>query len=180
MKILVYAARRWHISTLRMLKQVVGLIPSIEVEVLMCPRLTHETFPYEKLAEADLIYFRLHGLENQPFLYGQGHRGGWQTGFALALFEAEGVTLKPNCRVFFEGCYNSLSGIPDAFAQAGAGDVIAADTETYNKRLGIGPAGSVGIQAIQAWIEGGDAIQAVEVENAKQAKWEMNFRRHRR
>lgn len=180
MRILVYTAKRWQISTSRMLRQVTKLVPFVEAEVLTCPGLTHETFPYHKLAEADLIYFRLHGMGGQSYLYGQGHRGGWQTAFALALYDADLLALKPNCKVFFEGCYNSLTGIPDAFVRTGAGDVIASDTETDNRRISIGPAGSVGLQAVQAWLEGTDAMEAVRAENEKQAKWTMNFRRHRK
>jgi hypothetical protein len=178
MEILVYTAQRWQVSTWRMFSLMTEMFPYIEANVLTCPNLTHETFPYERLAQADIVYFRLHGMADQPFLYGQGIIGGWQTAFSNEIFSASGVEMRGQATVFMEGCFNALTGAPDAFIQAGANEVIAANTQTWNGTLRPGPAAKIGMKAIEAWMSGRSAANDVQLAAVQERKYRMSFARY--
>lgn len=181
--VLVYTAQRWRVSTWRMFRLAQKMFHDMNVEVLTCPKLTHETFPYERLAQADIVYFRLHGLDGQPFLYGEGFVRGTHVAFSNAIFDASHVWMKPNSKVFLEGCFNALTGAPEVFLQAGADEVIAASSKTWNGKFKPGPAAKLGLEALQAWIGSGEnAIKRVRSSNIKDIprKYRMKFARYGR
>lgn len=119
------------------------------VELLVAPPHGVGSFPYRKLAQADIIYFRLHGKVGQSYMYD----GSFHTAFSLRRFEESGVRLRAGL-VFIENCQGGLTPFPQAFRKAGAAIVVAAVTETQNYRRRIGPAGRIGIATFSKWLRG--------------------------
>lgn len=151
MRLLAYTSLWWRVSTRRMLR---GLrFFSIGYEVLTAPPFTDETFPYSKMAdgEFDLLYIRLHGLENQPYLYGGANRGDLETAFDKERIEGDLSNLK---LVFLEGCYGAKTGIPEKMREHGAGIVIASLEPTMNSSFFVGAAGQVGKSVLRAFAKG--------------------------
>lgn len=90
--------------------------------------------------KAKLVYIRLHGIDGQPFLYGDP---GWDTALtAEQVAEAD----FDGCHIFLEGCNGNE--MADAFLAAGALSVTGNNLSTYGRRWHIGPSSKVGA----AWI----------------------------
>jgi len=172
MKVLVYTARRWLVSSRRLFRMV-----GIDAVELTSPPLFTTTFPYTSLTDYDVVYFRLHGLPDQPYLYGASFLRRWgQTALSLADLKASGVSFQLSpLRVFFEGCYAVQTGIPQAFVELGAREVYAANTNTKNSPLRVGPAGRVGLAVMRAWMRNEDAGRALRVALSDEASTRMRF-----
>ncbi len=130
MEIKAYSARAWRIST----RRTTGVWP------ITSPPLSPIDRPLDKLLEAEVIYIRLHGLGDQPYLYGD-------PGLPTAL-SAEQVrrTELAGQAIFLEGCY--IAQIADAFMAAGAKTVVGNRGITWGRRFFLGPAQIVG----RAWL----------------------------
>jgi len=166
MRILVYAAGRWLVSTRRLMQAAEKLLPGLDVDVLTCPPLTAKTFPYERLAEVDVVYFRLHGMPDQPYMYGASFLRPWgETAFSLREFQSKRIMLD-GVKVFFEGCFATQTGIPAAMVEAGA-TVVASTTATKNSPLRIGPAGQIGLAVLKAWLDNQDVSEDVLVSQSE-------------
>lgn len=179
MRILVYTAKRWVVSTRRLFRGLQKLMPKLEVDLVTSPPLTGATFDYCLLEQADIVYLRLHGIAEQPYLYGQGHRGAWLTALSLECFKRSKLSLPGNL-IFFEGCFAGQTGIPDALLAAGAREIVVSDGETFNRRIRVGPAGKVGEVALLAWMTKRNVEEAVKREIEVQSKYPMRFRVMRR
>lgn len=129
MKLAAYCCRSWLVSTWL----AAGARP------LTCPPLTADSVQPVQF-QAAVLYIRLHGLPDQPFLYGDG----WQT--ALAATWVAGLKL-PASLVFLEGCYGGQ--IAEAFLAGGARAVVGNEQPTYGRRIRLGPAQQIG----RAWLQ---------------------------
>lgn len=118
--------------------------------------MTVETLDTAQLVDR-MVYIRLHGLPDQPYLYGDN----WQT--ALSADQVRSVKL-PGSLVFLEGCYGALCA--DAFIQAGALAVVGSDTQTYGKRLFLGPSSKIGQTWLEAINKGHTVDKALELAQA--------------
>lgn len=127
-EIVALTCRSWRLST----RLATGVWP------LTCPPLTAEAIQPAQL-HAPLLYIRLHGLPDQPFLYGDG----WQT--ALAATWVAALKL-PASLVFLEGCYGAQ--LAEAFMAGGARAVVGNNQPTFGRRLRLGPAQQIG----RAWL----------------------------
>lgn len=145
-------ARRWIASHMKLLRGLYS--PWTSVMSLTSPPVTADSFPYREMCAADVIYLRLHGMENQPYLYGSGASGMWETAFSLEkfVFAPEGIVLEKKPLVFMEGCFGATTGIPEVFVKAGASVVIAAKGETQNRTVSIGQAGKIGLRVVSAYL----------------------------
>lgn len=144
MKTLVYCYRSGWINN------AMGLLQAgILTRPLTCPPLTAESFPYERLGEADLIYIALHGTPKAHTLYGDDGRP------ALMV---EGVLVGPelHASVVLEGCYGAKTAFPRAFMERGARMVVASGARTFDRRVGLGSAGRAGRDIVQALACGGE------------------------
>lgn len=133
-----------------MINNALGLLQAgIVAWPLTCPPLTAETFPYERLAEVDLIYIALHGTPKAHTLYGDDGRP------ALLV---EGVLTGPelHANVVLEGCYGAKTAFPRAFMERGARMVVASGIQTFDRRIGLGSAGRAGRDIVQALVSGRD------------------------
>ena len=146
---LLYCARSWRVSATLTLAAAGRL-----ARPLTCPPLTEETFPYERLAVARLAYVRLHGLPQQPYLYGDD----WLT--AMSARRLRGGPRLQGTVVILEGCFGA--GMAEVFVEMGAAAVVANDGETVNRTLRLGPAGWFGRDVVKA-LDGGACVgRAVE------------------
>ncbi|MHC4088672.1 MAG: hypothetical protein ACYSVY_00060 [Planctomycetota bacterium] len=153
MKILAYTGQRWRVSTLRMLRAT-----GADFDLLTCPPLSDREFPYRTLPDYDVLYLRLHGLPGQSSLYGSSWRRRWgSNALSVSRFVQSGVAFDRPIRVFFEGCYAAQMRLPALFLEAGAREVVASPTETYNNTIRVGPAGRIGLAVVRAWLRGEDA-----------------------
>ncbi|RJX17535.1 MAG: hypothetical protein C4575_12900 [Desulforudis sp.] len=118
---------------------------------LTCPPVTAENFDTNRLVER-LIYIRLHGIPDQPYLYGDN----WLT--ALSADQVRSVRL-PSSLVFLEGCYGAL--FAQAFIDAGALAVAGSSEQTIGKRLAIGPSSTVGQRWLWSVLRGKSAGEAL-------------------
>lgn len=139
MKALIYCYRSGWVNN------VLGLVMAgIVARPLTCPPLTAETFPYEQLAEVDLIYIALHGVPRARVLCGDEQIP------ALAL---EGVQDGPRLDrmpvVILEGCYQAETAFPAAFLAKGARAVFASPQRTFDRRWGLGTAGKAGLGIVR-------------------------------
>lgn len=91
-----------------------------------------------QLLSADVVYIRLHGMENQGYLYSDP---GKYT--ALKADQVQGrIDLFENSLIFLEGCEGvELSA---AFMSAGARAVIGSSETTYGRRWKLGPSSIIG------------------------------------
>ena len=141
MELAAYCARSWWISTWR----TTGKRP------ITCPELTAETLDIDNLI-APIVYLRLHGMPDQPFLYGDS----WQT--ALAAHQVKGADFSGSL-VFLEGCYGDTMG--QAFLAAGARAVVGSTGTTYGRRWRLGPSSIVGrawLKMVRRGFKAGDAL----------------------
>jgi len=118
-------------------------LAGIVARPLTCPPLTAETFPYERLAEADLIYIALHGSPRARVL-----RGDEQIP-ALALERVQDAPRIAGAIVILEGCYQAETLFPQAFLARGARAVFASPERTFDRRLGLGAAGKAGLEIVR-------------------------------
>lgn len=138
MKTLVYCYRSGWINN------AVGLLQAgILTRPLTCPPLTAESFPYERLGEADLIYIALHGTPRARVL-----RGDEQIP-ALALERVQDGPRLDGAIVILEGCYQAETLFPQAFLARGARAVFANPEQTFDRRLGLGAAGKAGLEIVR-------------------------------
>lgn len=176
-----YCARRWAVSTRLLVLSLRGYVLSRDLmgcdvegfsaELFTAPPLTLAGFPYRKWAEADVLYIRLHGVVNQPFLYD----GNWQTTLSLSGLQQSGLSFTRPTKVFFEGCFAYQTGIPAALIAMGAQEVIASTTTTWIRRIRAGPSGKIGGAVLRAWLTGQDVQAALDRANRRQAKYGMSF-----
>lgn len=134
------------------------LLGGTPVRVLTCPPLDVETFPYERLFRADLVYLRLHGIPDQPYLYGDD----WLTALSVERLRKIEKTLAWDGIVFMEGCFGALTGMPEVFLALGAAAVVASEEETDNRTLSIGPAGKFGLRFVKKLLAGETVSAAYE------------------
>jgi hypothetical protein len=178
MRALVYTTRRWVVSTRRMFQGLKKEFPDLTVDVLTSPPKNADTFPYEMLSLYDVLYFRLHGLEKQPYLYGASFRRYFgETAFSLEAFKFHHPDLT-GVKAFLEGCYQVQTGIPDALVCAGAEVVASTGSQTFNGKFRVGPAGEIGRSVLRAWLrEERDVKPALEaaVGEYRGTKYEMEF-----
>lgn len=115
-----------------------------------CPPLTAETFPYQTLAEVDLIYIALHGSPRARVLRGDD---------GVPAISVEGVLDGPelHAAVILEGCYGAKTAFPHAFMERGARIVIASTKQTFDRRVGLGEVGRAGRDIVRALVSGEDA-----------------------
>ena len=128
-----------------------------------CPPVTMDTLD---LAELDrpLLYIRLHGVQGQPYLYGDD----WTT--ALSAEQIGGVSL-PRSLVFLEGCYGLQ--FAEAFLTAGALAVIGCDEPTFGRRWFPGPSSIIGrkwLLSVRAGKSAGEALSLAIGRRAAQWK----------
>ena len=124
--------------------------------------------PLNELLEADVIYIRLHGLGDQPYLYGD-------PGLPTAL-SAEQIreTALDGRTIFLEGCFGAQ--IADAFLEAGAKTVVGNTGITWGRRFFLGPAQVVGKAWLDAFEGGLSPRKALDVAMANVArKWGERF-----
>lgn len=96
------------------------------VEPLLCPPLTTKSFPVHKLEVAQFLYFKLHGLPDQPYWYGDD----WVT--ALSVEQLTAVSLK-DAVVFVANCYLPESPMLEALLKAGAAAVVGGSGPNFAK-----------------------------------------------
>ena len=123
--IAAYCARAWRLSTWC----AVGTRP------ITCPPLDAETVDIRRL-HAPIVYLRLHGVKDQPYLYGDP---GWTT--ALSAEQVEQADFSGSI-VFLEGCFGLELG--DAFMKAGALAVVGSTVATMGRRWRLGPSSIIG------------------------------------
>jgi len=136
MEIRAYSTRAWRISTWR----TTGVWPETS------PRRTAEDPPLDHLLEADLVYIRLHGLGDQPYLYGDP---GLPTALSAEQVRDSDFTDRA---VFLEGCFGAQ--MADAFLDAGASVVVGNSGITWGRRFLLGPAQVVGKKWIKQYNAG--------------------------
>ena len=99
------------------------------------PPLTSQTLDVSAL-KAKLVYIRLHGVDGQPFLYGDP---GMMT--ALSADQIENADFE-GCHIFLEGCNGDE--LASAFLAAGALSVTGSSEPTYGRRWHTGPSSVLG------------------------------------
>ena len=109
--VFVYTARDWRWSTFF----TTGRWP------LTSPPLGPENFPVEQLAGDDVLYFKLHGLAQEPRWYGV-RNDVWQD--ALDLTNISQAPDLSGAVVFAQACYAETSPMIQALLDAGASAVV--------------------------------------------------------
>lgn len=115
-----------------------------------------------------MIYIRLHGLGDQPYLYGD-------PGLPTALSAGQIRETEMNGQVvFLEGCFGAQ--IADAFLEAGASTVVGNSGITWGRRFFLGPAQVVGKAWLEAFEVGLSPREALDAALAEvQKKWDASF-----
>lgn len=126
-------------------------------EPLLSPPTTVETFQPACLQGHHFIYFKLHGLPDQPFWYGDH----WCTAVSAEQIQAANLH---GAVVFVANCYllpppeERLAGrttpMLDALQAAGARAIIGGDGQNYARANTIDGADALGI-FIRVWLERG-------------------------
>ncbi|KKN73393.1 hypothetical protein LCGC14_0400960 [marine sediment metagenome] len=158
MEIRAYSTRAWRISTWR----TTGAWP------ITSPPRSPIDHPLNDLLDADVIYIRLHGLGDQPYLYGDP---GLPTALSARQIRETGLTGQV---IFLEGCFGAQ--IADAFLEAGATTVVGNSGITWGRRFFLGPAQVVGktwLKAFEAGLSPRKALDAALAEVRK--KWGSRF-----
>ncbi len=115
-----------------------------------------------------MIYIRLHGMGDQPYLYGDP---GLPT--ALSARQIRETSLNGHM-IFLEGCFGAQ--IADAFLEAGASVVIGNSGITWGRRFFLGPAQVVGKSWLEAFGAGFSPRDALDVALKKVTKkWGDRF-----
>lgn len=133
---------------------------------MTCPPLDISTLDTRDLV-ADVVYLRLHGLPEQPFLYGDN----WTTAIS-----AEQVAQGDFNRslVFLEGCYGIY--MSEAFLRAGALAVVGSAEITYGKRWFLGPSSKIGrrwLQNVRVGMTAGAALAEATKREKSAYKWRV-------
>lgn len=123
------------------------------VKPIICPPTTYATLNLDSL-KAPIVHLRLHGMPNQPYLYGDN----WLT--ALSAEQVRNADFS-GCTVFLEGCYGL--GMAKAFLQAGALSVVGSSQPTFGKRLFLGPSSKMARAWIRAVTGGMTAQGALQI-----------------
>ena len=117
-------------------------------EPLLCPPVTMETFQPHWMEHHHFIYFKLHGLPDQPFWYGDAFTT------ALSADQVRSVDLR-GTTVFVANCFMApCSPMLGALLDAGAAAVIGGDGENYARADTIDGADALGL-FIRIWLERG-------------------------
>lgn len=145
-RLVVYCGFGWRISAMR----TTGKIP------ITAPPATAETPGLIESLSADILYIRLHGMEDQPYLYSEP---GWTTALSVDQIK-DRKDLFENTAVFLEGCEGVE--MSDAFMAAGAQLVIGSNRTTYGKRIGLGPSSKIGRTWLKAYRKTKDATGAMK------------------
>ena len=98
--------------------------------------------------EADIVYIRLHGFGQQPYLYGDEYL----TALSAKQISEAPVTCFSESVVFLEGCYGA--GMAKAFLSAGASAVIGNTDPTWSRAYTLGPASKVGNLWLRRFLAG--------------------------
>ena len=98
---------------------------------------------------ADLVYLRLHGLPDQPYLYGDP---GWPTAISFDEIRKAPKKLFRDSVIFLEGCFGGR--ISSAFLDAGARCVVGSRLVTWGRRYRLGPSSIVGRGFVKKTREG--------------------------
>lgn len=156
--LVAFTCRSWRFST----RLATGVWP------LTCPPY-HAGNINPEMLRAPLLYVRLHGVPDQPYLYGDN----WLT--ALTIGQVERLQL-PASLVFLEGCYGA--GMAEAFLAGGARAVVGSDRATYGRRIRLGPAQQIGrawLRAIRHGATAGTALAAAlrTINNDYRAGWDI-------
>ena len=116
---------------------------------LTCPPLDAGSVPYERLREMDLLYIALHGdpSRSRDVLYGDD----WRPALEADQI-AEGQRLD-GLIVILEGCWGAATAFPAVFEALGA-TVAAARAPTWDKRVGLGRAGRLGMALVRGLRKG--------------------------
>jgi hypothetical protein len=100
---------------------------ALGVEPLTSPPVTASSFPRRKLRDLDMLYFRLHGEESEPWR-GEGVEGDKPVAFTpRCLSEAD----LGGCVVVVANCYGSDDPLVAALYEVGAEAVIAGPGLNY-------------------------------------------------
>jgi len=130
--IAVYCARSWLVST---------LFTTRATRIFTSPPATAANLNIQNLY-APIVYIRLHGIDGQPYLYGD-------PGFVTALRLDQVASADfPGSIVFLEGCHGA--DFAGAFLQAGARSVVGNTEPTFGRKWFLGPSSIVG----RAWLNG--------------------------
>ncbi len=143
--------------------------------VLKATGVTPTTFPPENvltfaprwLEGYDLLYFKLHGLPNQPYWYGDG----WQT--AIAAQQIKQANLK-NTICFVANCYAADSRMEQALLDAGARAVIAGPGINYSGKGKLAGADQLGANFIER-IKRGEPIEQAFQQARRDLGWLARF-----
>jgi hypothetical protein len=125
-KIFVLTTKSWRISSFL----TTGVIP------VTSPPVVAGNIDLSLLEGNDILYIRLHGIEGQPFFYGDP---GFPTTLSATQVQSLDLT---GTEIFLEGCYGGL--MADAFLSAGALSVVGSNKPTYGRRFRKGPSSIVG------------------------------------
>ncbi len=139
-----------------LINNVLGLaLAGVVTRPFTSPPLDAESFPYARLANADLIYIALHGMPGKGVLWGDE---------MLPALDVHGVSggpdMRPGAVVILEGCYGAKTPFPQAFKERGAAAVFASRDETFDKRFTLGKAGTAGNLMVRR-LRAGMAIERV-------------------
>lgn len=117
-------------------------------EPLLSPPITVETFCPTWMVGHSFLYFKLHGLPEQPFWYGDR----WTT--ALSAEQIRTVSL-PGSTLFVANCFMSPgSPMLNALLATGPAAVIGGDGQNYARANTIDGADALGM-FIRIWLERG-------------------------
>lgn len=158
MEVKAYSTRAWRISTWR----TTGAWP------ITSPPRSPDNRPLDDLLGADVIYIRLHGLGDQPYLYGDP---GLPTALSAEQIRETGMNGQV---IFLEGCFGAQ--IAGAFLKAGAKTVVGNSGITWGRRFFLGPAQVFGKTWLEVFGEGyspREALTAAQIEVNK--KWNEQF-----
>lgn len=160
MRVFACCAHQWHVST-----RFVLLSAGILCRLYTAPPVTEETFPYEEMAEADLVYLSLHGIVKQQYLYGDGLVTAFSAKRMLKLLKRPIIVL--------EGCEARNTPIPDTFLNRGARVVLADADESIGRKYTPGPSGKLGSDFVRMLKKGRSADDALKF--AKVGKKETGY-----
>lgn len=115
-----------------------SVLKAAGVRPVLSPPITMANFNPLWLQGHDLIYFKLHGLEGQPFWYNER----WET--AISAQQIRQATLG-GAVVFVANCYLPESPMLAALLTAGAGAVIGGSGPNFARAAGIEGADLLGL-----------------------------------
>ena len=117
------------------------------VEPITFPPAAFATFDPSSVGPCDLLYIKLHGIEGQPYLYGNGMLT------ALGAEQVAAMDLR-GAVVFAAVCFLPQAPVLDALFEAGARLVITGDGRNYGGRERMAGADLLG-QAVRLAMQAG-------------------------